>query len=97
MGIAHGDEGSHISLAVCARHNALAHTAVGRCQLRRHSQLRLAHINGHLLNQSVGTEREVEHLDARKRGQADVERVGQPVVVKIFADAAGGIATHAGL
>ena len=39
----------------------------------------------------------MEHLDARKRGQADVERVGQPVVVKIFADAAGGIATHAGL
>ncbi len=92
MGIAHGDEGSHISLAVCARHDALAHTAVGRCQLRRHSQLRLAHINGHLLNQSVGTEREVEHLDEELAvlglGHGDRDRL--EVAVLGLAHRAGG-------
>ena len=39
----------------------------------------------------------MQHLDARERLEADGRTLGQPVVVQVLADAARGVATHAGL
>ena len=82
---------------IAHRHELSVAETVAVTQVYRPQVAGSAHVYGHRGDASVGARMEDEGLDAGESVQGDGGPVGQALVVDVLADAAGGVAAHAGL